>query len=51
MEKLALHGGEPACSTKIDPTSHRPLRFGAGEKEALLRTIHYLKGKYETQKN
>ena len=39
MEKLALHGGEPACSTKIDPTSHRPLRFGAGEKDALLRVV------------
>ncbi|HUU27290.1 MAG TPA: DegT/DnrJ/EryC1/StrS family aminotransferase [archaeon] len=40
MRKLALHGGEPVCAQRIDPTRHRPLRFDNAEKDALLRVVH-----------
>jgi len=39
MEKLAIHGGKPACVPAIDPTALRKLRFGSEEKEAVLRVV------------
>ena len=39
MEKLAIHGGRPACVPTIDPANLRRRRFGSEEKEALLRVV------------
>ena len=39
MEKLAIHGGKPACVPAIDPAALRKLRFGSEEKEALLQVV------------
>jgi len=39
MTRLAIHGGKPACSPRVDPAALRPLRFGDQERQALLAVV------------